>query len=139
MGLVKLCLKSTHFFSPKVSYPVCNLLDFFSIRSFYYSVPLTIPSPPSFPSTFYHNLFHNTDQDVGELSGPTDLLSSCERDFCFESASMTTSLALVPYDENRVMPHEKAVREFTLAGHVFTIKQDWNSLGVAAVVWDSVS
>ena len=82
-----------------------------------------------------------TDQDILVCSHIKNKYShsSCEKELQQPAVSMTTSLALVPFDESRVLPHEKTVREFKLAGHLFTIKQDWNTLGVAAVVWDSVS
>ncbi|RUS84934.1 hypothetical protein EGW08_007296 [Elysia chlorotica] len=83
--------------------------------------------------------YFESNQVKVECGGPESPSShaSCEKDFTQKPVSMSTSLALVPFDEGRVLPHEKTVREFSLAGHVFTIKQDWNSLGVAAVVWDS--
>ncbi|XP_051550606.1 protein N-lysine methyltransferase METTL21A [Myxocyprinus asiaticus] len=49
-------------------------------------------------------------------------------------------MALVPYDEN-VLPalsklHQNSA-EFNLANHRIRLSQDWNRLGVAAVVWDA--
>lgn len=51
-------------------------------------------------------------------------------------------MALVPYNET-LLPalsklHETSA-EFNLANHRIRISQDWNQLGVAAVVWDAVS
>ncbi|KAH9518621.1 Methyltransferase-like protein 21A [Bulinus truncatus] len=50
---------------------------------------------------------------------------------------MTTSLALVPYDEKKILPHELSSRKFHLADEEFIIEQNWQGVGVAAVVWDS--
>lgn len=49
-------------------------------------------------------------------------------------------MALVPYNET-LLPalaklHETSA-EFTLANHRIRLSQDWNQLGVAAVVWDA--
>ncbi|CAG5123520.1 unnamed protein product [Candidula unifasciata] len=51
--------------------------------------------------------------------------------------SKMTSLAVVPYDETNIPLHEKSVRHFHIAGHNFTIQQDYTGLGVSAMVWDS--
>lgn len=53
-------------------------------------------------------------------------------------------MALVPYDEgNAVLPALAKLRdssaEFHFANHNVRLTQDWNRLGVAAVVWDAVS
>lgn len=52
---------------------------------------------------------------------------------------LSTELAVVLYDETKILPHEKPVRKFHLAGEEFVIEQNWAGQGVAAVVWDSVS
>ncbi|KAL0160612.1 hypothetical protein M9458_044337 [Cirrhinus mrigala] len=49
-------------------------------------------------------------------------------------------MALVPYDENLLPALSKlhqASAEFNLANHKIRLSQDWNRLGVAAVVWDA--
>lgn len=49
-------------------------------------------------------------------------------------------MALVPYDENLVPALSKLHQtsaEFHLANHRIRLSQDWNRLGVAAVVWDA--
>ncbi|KAI4891627.1 hypothetical protein NFI96_025961 [Prochilodus magdalenae] len=50
-------------------------------------------------------------------------------------------MALVPYDEN-VLPALSKIHsssaEFHFASHRLRLAQDWNRLGVAAVVWDAV-
>lgn len=78
-------------------------------------------------------------QSIDEHMKTCNLVDSKDFLYLYDQTinSMTTSLALVPFDENKVLPHEKPEREFNLAGHKFTIKQDWHNLGVAAVVWDS--
>ncbi len=51
-------------------------------------------------------------------------------------------MALVPYDENPLPALSKLHQtsaEFNLANHRIRLSQDWNRLGVAAVVWDAVS
>lgn len=53
-------------------------------------------------------------------------------------------MALVPYDESTaVLPALAKLRdssaEFHFANHSVRLTQDWNRLGVAAVVWDAVS
>lgn len=51
-------------------------------------------------------------------------------------------MALVPYDENLLPALSKLHQtsaEFNLANHRIRLSQDWNRLGVAAVVWDAVS
>ncbi|XP_066513265.1 protein N-lysine methyltransferase METTL21A-like [Hoplias malabaricus] len=49
-------------------------------------------------------------------------------------------MALVPYDENVVPALSKihsSSAEFYFASHRIQLSQDWNRLGVAAVVWDA--
>ncbi|KTF94294.1 hypothetical protein cypCar_00032861 [Cyprinus carpio] len=49
-------------------------------------------------------------------------------------------MALVPYDENLLPALSKLHQtsaEFNLANHRIRLSQDWNRLGVAAVVWDA--
>lgn len=48
------------------------------------------------------------------------------------------SLAVVPYDDNAVLPMYKPLVEYTFVDHKFKIKQNWAAGGVAAVVWDAV-
>ncbi|CAL1534354.1 unnamed protein product [Lymnaea stagnalis] len=52
-------------------------------------------------------------------------------------SKLSTSLAVVIYDETKVLPHEMPTRKFIIADHEFIINQNWQGLGVAAVVWDS--
>ncbi|XP_041937364.1 protein N-lysine methyltransferase METTL21A [Alosa sapidissima] len=50
-------------------------------------------------------------------------------------------MALVPYDESSAVPALAKLREssaeFHFANHSVRLTQDWNRLGVAAVVWDA--
>lgn len=51
-------------------------------------------------------------------------------------------MALVPYNETLLPVLSKLQEtsaEFNLANHRIKLSQDWNQLGVAAVVWDAVS
>lgn len=51
-------------------------------------------------------------------------------------------MALVPYVDNYVPVLSKlhnSSAEFHFANHHVTLTQNWNKLGVAAVVWDAVS
>lgn len=51
-------------------------------------------------------------------------------------------MALVPYDGNYLPVLSKlhnSSAEFHFADHNVRLTQDWNQLGVAAVVWDAVS
>ncbi|MFT7815790.1 protein N-lysine methyltransferase METTL21A [Arapaima gigas] len=51
-----------------------------------------------------------------------------------------TVMALVPYERNSLPAFSKLhnpTAEFFFANHRFCISQDWNRLGVAAVVWDA--
>lgn len=50
-----------------------------------------------------------------------------------------TSLAVVVYREEAVLPLHKLQRTFRYCEHDIEINQDWSGLGVAAVVWDAVS
>ncbi|KAK6967709.1 protein N-lysine methyltransferase METTL21A [Biomphalaria glabrata] len=54
-----------------------------------------------------------------------------------EDMTTTTSLAVVLYDEDKILPHELTSRTFYLADEKFVIEQNWQGVGVAAVVWDS--
>ncbi|KAI8782624.1 protein N-lysine methyltransferase METTL21A [Biomphalaria glabrata] len=54
-----------------------------------------------------------------------------------EVMTTTTSLAVVLYDEDKILPHELTSRTFYLADEKFVIEQNWQGVGVAAVVWDS--
>ena len=59
------------------------------------------------------------------------------------SASVTSShggsMALVLYDDSKVLHMYRDKRNFTFGKHVVVINQDWSGGGVAAVVWDAVS
>ncbi|KAM4626472.1 protein N-lysine methyltransferase METTL21A [Discoglossus pictus] len=50
-------------------------------------------------------------------------------------------MALVPYDEGAAASTLKRFHDanttYTFANHTIQIRQDWNQLGVAAVVWDA--
>jgi hypothetical protein len=50
------------------------------------------------------------------------------------------SMALVPYNANNdvLAVFNKPERVFHFVGKELKIPQDWNNLGVAAVVWDAV-
>ena len=55
-------------------------------------------------------------------------------------AKHANSMALVPYTaRNDILSqfHQKT-RQFHFVGHTLNINQDWDKLGVAAVVWDAV-
>lgn len=54
-----------------------------------------------------------------------------------EINAMSTSSALVVYNENNVLPMHKGERKFKFVGRDIKITQDWTALGVAAVVWDA--
>lgn len=51
------------------------------------------------------------------------------------------TMALVPYNQNNdvLSIFNQPEREFNFADQKLKISQDWNTLGVAAVVWDAVS
>lgn len=51
------------------------------------------------------------------------------------------TMALVQYNKNNdvLSIFNQPEREFNFAGQKLKISQDWNKLGVAAVVWDAVS
>ncbi|KAK3611202.1 hypothetical protein CHS0354_009456 [Potamilus streckersoni] len=71
----------------------------------------------------------------------SDLTASCIRTLTTADASINcnkdNALALVPYNEENILPHQKKERTFQFRGQTLTIKQEWNTLGVAAVVWDA--
>ena len=48
-------------------------------------------------------------------------------------------MALVLYDENAVSPLFKTQRTFNFSGKEVVVKQNWQDVGIAAVVWDAVS
>lgn len=56
-----------------------------------------------------------------------------------KNVKMSSSSAVVPYDESTLPLFHKPVREFHIAGQKIVVKQNWKELGVAAVVWDAVS
>ncbi|XP_060067340.1 protein N-lysine methyltransferase METTL21A-like [Ylistrum balloti] len=62
---------------------------------------------------------------------------SCEKDKCHSEEKDMTSQALVLYDESLVSPFHKTSRTFSFAGKELVIKQEWKTLGIAAVVWDA--
>ncbi|ESO99207.1 hypothetical protein LOTGIDRAFT_141991 [Lottia gigantea] len=64
-------------------------------------------------------------------SSKIDSVKSCQKE------TKSNALAVVPFDDSTLFPHQKLERNFTFVGHSFTIKQNFGSLGVAAVVWDS--
>ena len=47
-------------------------------------------------------------------------------------------MAVVLYDETKLTPFQKEVREFHFGDISISIKQNWKDVGVAAVVWDAV-
>ena len=57
----------------------------------------------------------------------------------YSSTHENKALAVVPYNENNLMPHQHVDREFIFADHKIHVKQKWQDMGVAAVVWDAVS
>ena len=48
-------------------------------------------------------------------------------------------MAIVPYDPSSVFltPFQAKERSFEFAGRTLTVFQNWNEVGVAAVVWDA--
>ena len=47
---------------------------------------------------------------------------------------------LVPYQPPAILPmFEQKTRNFEFVGKSWTVKQDWEDIGVASVVWESVS
>ena len=60
---------------------------------------------------------------------------------CDEQDNAEPTMALVPYNENNdvLSIFNKPERFFHFAGQDLKISQEWNKLGVAAVVWDAVS
>lgn len=82
----------------------------------------------------YHNCesIENTDQCVKSKIGT----KACEG-----SEMQGPTMALVPYNQNNdvLSIFNQPEREFHFAGQKLKISQDWNKLGVAAVVWDAVS
>ncbi|KAL3854983.1 hypothetical protein ACJMK2_014215 [Sinanodonta woodiana] len=71
-----------------------------------------------------------------ESESTRDLTASCTRTIAVTS-NTDNALALVPYNEENILPYHKKERTFQFMGQTLTIKQEWNSLGVAAVVWDA--
>lgn len=65
--------------------------------------------------------------------------------FCFFiipnpcSPANFTQMAIVPYDPSSVFltPFQAKERSFEFAGRTLTVFQNWNEVGVAAVVWDA--
>lgn len=82
----------------------------------------------------YHNCesIENTDHCVKPKFGT----KACEG-----SEMQGPTMALVPYNQNNdvLSIFNQPEREFNFAGQKLKISQDWNKLGVAAVVWDAVS
>lgn len=80
----------------------------------------------------YHNCesIENTDQCVKSKIGT----KACEG-----SEMQGPTMALVPYNQNNdvLSIFNQPEREFNFAGQKLKISQDWNKLGVAAVVWDA--
>lgn len=51
-----------------------------------------------------------------------------------------TCYQVVPYQPPAILPmFEQRNRSFEFAGKNWVVRQDWNDIGVAAVVWESVS
>ena len=46
---------------------------------------------------------------------------------------------LVPYEPVRFLPFQDPKREFVFASRKWVIVQQWNEIGLAAVVWEAVS
>ncbi|XP_005111925.1 protein N-lysine methyltransferase METTL21A isoform X2 [Aplysia californica] len=89
-------------------------------------------------SSFSYGCLDDKRDYCDPLTDPS--LSECTGDMAKETddkSSSSTALAVVLYDESRILPHEKPSRSFQLAGEEFVIQQNWMGHGVAAVVWDS--
>ena len=50
----------------------------------------------------------------------------------------SAGMALVLYDDKAVSPFHRKTRELSFGGYDITVFQDWQTAGVAAVVWDAV-
>jgi len=78
----------------------------------------------------------NTCHQIIKIGNPID----CKEAFEDNISTMSqphTALAVVLYDESKLMPHEKPSRTFQIGTEEFVIPQDWTGQGVAGVVWDS--
>ncbi|XP_069107770.1 protein N-lysine methyltransferase METTL21A-like [Argopecten irradians] len=62
---------------------------------------------------------------------------SCDADRCVSEEKGMASQAVVIYDESKISPFHKPNRKFLFVGKELVIKQDWEGLGIAAVVWDA--
>ena len=88
---------------------------------------------------------HPVDMSVESSISVTESPSQNSRDGTLTSApagnggKTATGYELVPYQPSPVLPmfHE-AKRSFEFAGKGWTIHQQWNDVGLAAVVWEAV-
>ncbi len=71
----------------------------------------------------------------------TPSAGTCDQDQNSDSPSTVEQprMALVLYDESRVLPFHKDERNFIFGDHKIVIRQNWRDVGIAAVVWDAVS
>jgi len=78
-------------------------------------------------------------EDPGENCGQSTS-EVCEAPPLTGVASSSASLAVVPYDEKilTVPDFHLAERRLRFAEFTVTIGQNWQEVGVAAVVWDAV-
>ena len=62
----------------------------------------------------------------------------CEHSESPVSRNQSAHMALVVYEPPKIFEvFQAGSREFSFAGHVLNINQDWENNGVAAVVWDA--
>lgn len=82
--------------------------------------------------------FHSITGKIPTKQGSCEIEKKVEPAVLVKVSKMT-SLAVVPYDESSLPVFHKAEREFIFDDISIKVKQDWQSAGVAAVVWDAVS
>ncbi|XP_064598548.1 protein N-lysine methyltransferase METTL21A-like [Liolophura sinensis] len=93
--------------------------------------------PCESPTPSIINIDSDTDRDTAACDIDTNTVSS--KTAPEEKVKMSSSLAIVPYDESSLPLFHKPVREFHIGRQKIVVKQNWKELGVAAVVWDAAA
>ncbi|BFZ18695.1 hypothetical protein BsWGS_21733 [Bradybaena similaris] len=102
-----------------------------------YSCTLTVNGSSSSSETDEQCSQENILQSLCVSPETSTIIDNFDATKNLQGVSEMTSLAVVPYDEAKIPLHEKSVRHFNIAGHNFSIQQDYLGLGVSAMVWDS--
>jgi len=86
-------------------------------------------------------------EEVSDFDSSCDIQSDsadkCQHSAADVQGTCSTALAVVPYDDTKIGHFHRTERKFVFEAegkkHEIIIHQNWQELGVAAVVWDAVS